>query len=280
MWKSVFQSQTIRHPWEWGFILSRADDSEDEIPDPNGEFTFHNLADYLAALQGAATGIWSATRGNGQVGFVSTAVTPFVQADIWHSQNTVIRGGLRADYQSHGGVIFSPRLSGVTALRGFILRAGVGEFAQNWPNYAFVHTTMDDGCHLQQFLATGVPLTYSGGASANLSQAIVARISPDLVRPREIMSKISIERPMRNFIPGLEYTWTDGTHLLGSRRLPVSSGWMDLLESNRSLRMDELHAFLRYMQKGRILAVNYTWMHSLDDTDGPFAHKYCHRAII
>lgn len=271
MWKSVFLRQSVKHSWEWGYILSRAVDSEDEIPNPNGEFTIDNLADYLATLQGAPTATWSATQGNGQVGLASTAVAPFVQADIWHWQNTVIRGGVRADYQSRGGVMFSPRLSGVTAFRGFILRAGAGEFAQNWPNYVFVHTTMNDGFHLQQFLASGVPLSYSGGASANLSQSIIARISPGLIRPREIMTKISIERPLGNFIPGLEYTWTDGTHLLGSRRLPFNTGWTDLLESNRDLRRDELHASLRYARKGRMVAVNYTWMLSRDDTDGPFS---------
>jgi hypothetical protein len=85
------------------------------------------------------------------------------------------------------------------------------------------------------------------------------------------MLKGSIERPFARLVPGLEYTWTDGQHLLGSQRLADSAGWLDVLQSNRDRQRQAVRARLRYTLKRQSLVANYEWIRSRDDTDGPFS---------
>jgi hypothetical protein len=85
------------------------------------------------------------------------------------------------------------------------------------------------------------------------------------------MEKFSVERKIRQFTMNVEYTATHDRHLLGSRRLGDGSGWLDLLESNRSADRQRLHSQLRYKWHGHSSAVHYNWVRSRDDTDGPFS---------
>jgi len=269
--KTVFQSNGGNRYWVSGATVSHAGDLETEVPNPEGQIEFDNLVDYLASLGGGVTGTWFFARGKGNLRHRSSAAAAFLQTEIWESQNSVVMGGLRADNQSGAGVGVSPRLSAVTIFHGFVLRGGSGLFMHDWLNSVLVRALIDDGVHLQEFIATGVPLQANANALENAGVPLTSRISRDLVRPRAVMSKASIQRPLGNFVPGLEYTWTDSTHLLGSRRLPFDNGWMDLLESNRCLRKDEIHARVQYHWKGQNFTMNYEWIHSRDDTDGPFS---------
>ncbi len=77
--------------------------------------------------------------------------------------------------------------------------------------------------------------------------------------------------PFKNFIPGVEYTWTDETHLLGSQRLNSPSGFSDWLESNRAQQKHQIHVRALYKIRGQSFTANYEWIHSRDNTDGPFS---------
>ena len=101
--------------------------------------------------------------------------------------------------------------------------------------------------------------------------SIGSRIDPDMDRARDLMVRSSIERPVGSLTPGLEYTWTDSTHLPGSRRLAAPDGWIDQLESNRFARKHQVHLRLQYQRKGQQIVAHYEWIRSVDDTDGPFS---------
>lgn len=270
-WKTEFQSNSQKRFWTWGLAVSRSSTTDDEVPNPSGELIFQNLSDYVAAANGAGAGTLITTVGQGHVRHATIIAAPFVQTEIWRSGHSILRGGIRGDYQSGGGFILSPRLSFVSVFHGFALRSGAGLFVHPWPNSALVHVLLDDGTHLQQFISSGATCLPGGVCGPDAAVPVVAAISSNFVRPRNLMLKESVERTVGNLSTGIEYTWVDGTHLLGSRRIPTTSGWTDLLESNRLLRKQEFHVRVQYRWKGQRFIGNYEWIRSRDNTDGPFS---------
>ncbi len=270
-WKNVVHSNSTGRSWSTGATISRFADSDFELPNIFGLMQFETLQDYDDALAGAPTGTWYVARGNGQVKYTSTATAVFVQGELLRSRNAMVRGGLRADYQTRGGVFFSPRLFGAIQLRPFTLRGGVGLFVQNWPNATFLRTMKGDSLHLQRFLVKNVSFVDLNSEIQNTTPLIVSTISPDLTRSRNLMLRGSIESRFGHFVPAIEYTWTKGTHLLGSRRLTTQTGWMDLLESGYLLRKHQVHLRLSYQWKGQSITAHYEWIHSRNNTDGPFS---------
>ncbi|MDA2925072.1 hypothetical protein MYX65_10570, partial [Acidobacteria bacterium AH-259-L09] len=270
-WKNVVRSNSIGRSWSAGATISRFADSDFELPNIFGLMQFETLQDYDDALAGAPTGTWYVARGNGQVKYTSTAAAAFVQGELLRSRKAMVRGGLRTDYQTRGGVLFSPRLYGEVQLHRFTLRGGAGIFVHNWPNAIFVQTMKADPLHLQRFLVKNVSFVDLNSEIQNTTPLIVSSISPDLARSRHLMLRGSIEGRFGHFIPAAEYTWTNGTRLLGSRRLTTQTGWMDLLESGHLLRKHQLHLRLNYQWKGQSITAHYEWIHSRDNTDGPFS---------
>jgi hypothetical protein len=270
--KNVLLFNTDNHSWSVGATISRRGDVEDIIPNSFGHIYFDNLGDYiLSATTGADTGTGMITQGQGKVQFASYTAAPFVEAEILRRSKVVVRGGIRADAQTVGGVLFSPRLSAVTILNRFVLRGGSGMFAQNWGNDIFLRVLENDGNHLQRFLIANSSLSDLEAGAATLQSGIASRIAPDLTPTRDWMSKVSLEHPFEKFLPGVEYTWTEGTRLLGSQRLSVPIGWMDMLESNRAQRKHQIHFRTQYKIRGQSLTAHYEWIHARDDTDGPFS---------
>lgn len=272
MWKTVFQSTWRRHAWECGFTISHGTDLDQQIPNPAGQMWFPTIADYNAALSGVPTGTWIGARNSGLGSYGSTVTSPFFHADIWRTSRFVIRGGIRTDYQSLAGVEVSPRLSAITQVHGFILRQGAGLFVHAWPNSIFFQAMRNNA--LDPFVAGAVvlPLSGTGVPASSVQERIVTQLAPGIERPRDVMLRTSVERPMGAFDVGFEFAWVDGKHLLGSRRIPNASSWLDLVESNRDLRRTEVHPRIRYKWKGQALTANYEWIHSRDDTDGPFSY--------
>lgn len=272
MWKTVFQSSSQRRFWEYGAVVSHATDFDEQTPNAAGQIWFATFADYTAALSGATTGTWIGAKNTGSGSYGSTIVSPFIQADVWRTSNFIIRAGVRGDYESRAGVEVSPRLSAITRSHGFIFREGAGLFVHEWPNAVFLEPLRENA--IGPFVAAGVflPAGETGIPSASNQAWITSQLAQGLERPRDAMSKTSVERPIGNFDAGLEFTWTNGNHLLGSRRIPDNSGWLDLLESNRNLHRSEFHPRIRYRWRRQTLTANYEWMHSRDDTDGPFSY--------
>ena len=52
----------------------------------------------------------------------------------------------------------------------------------------------------------------------------------------------------------------------------MRGGWTDWLESGRDQDRGELRTRLRYEWRGQSLVGNYQWVHSRDNTDGPFSY--------
>jgi hypothetical protein len=106
--------------------VSRTSDSESDVPHPAGRVIFESAPAWADAQAGRGTGTWLGARGGGRTSFASTSVAPFVEADILQSARVRLRGGLRADYQTGGGTLVSPRLSGAALWRGTTLRGEAG----------------------------------------------------------------------------------------------------------------------------------------------------------
>jgi hypothetical protein len=259
--KYVVQAGPNRRYWSAGATVSRTSDSESDVPNPAGRVIFESAQAWADAQAGRGTGTWLGARGGGRTSFASTSVAPFVEADILQSARVRLRGGLRADYQTGGGALVSPRLSGAALWRGTTLRWGGGVFVRDWTTGVLLQAVKNDRAHLDRFLARGdlppVPID--------------SRIAADLTRPRDLVLRASVERRLGGWTPGVEYTWTRTTHALGSRRLADGDAWVDTLESNRSARRHRLHASLQGEAKGQRIGVHYQWTRSGDDGGGPFS---------
>ncbi|MHB8216456.1 MAG: TonB-dependent receptor [Candidatus Sulfotelmatobacter sp.] len=270
--KDVLEFNRNHHLWSLGATVIRAADEENNIPNPRGHIYFDNSADYvLSATTGADIGTGIVTQGQGQVRYTSYTVSPFLEVEILRRQGLAVRGGIRADAQTAGGILFSPRLSTVANFRGFILSAGSGMFVKPWTNDIFLRTMENDGNHLQQYLVSNASLANLEAGTATLQSQIISRITPDLIPTRNWISKLSLEHPLRNFVPGVEYTWTAGTHLLGSQRLASPTGWTDWMQSNRAQQKHQIHFRALYKIRGQSFTAHYEWIHSYDNTDGPFS---------
>jgi len=271
--KDVFQFNWKNHLWSFGATITRRADEENIIPNPNGHIYFDNSGDYvLSATTGTNNGTGIIMRGQGKVEYASYAAAPFLEVELLRSPRLVVRGGVRADAQTAGGILISPRLSAVTNLHGFVLRTGSGMFVRNWTNDVFLKVMENNGSHLEQYLITNASLADLEAGTATLQSEIVSKLT-NLTPTRNWISKVSLEHSFKGFLPGVEYTWTDGTHLLGSQRLSsaTATGWTDWLESNRAQQKHQIHVRAQYKIKGQTFTTHYEWIHSRDDTDGPFS---------
>lgn len=269
-WKGAVESQKP-HAWSAGVTVGRVDDSSQQVPNASGSLQFQNTGAYLDALDGQSTGTRLVARGSGPAGYGDMVAAPFFQRQILSSANWMVTAGVRADYQSGYGMIVSPRLSAAAEWHKFVFRAGGGLFVHNLPDNVLAGVKENDGLYLQQFMAAGVSFADFAAAPLVAQNSIRSRLAQGLTRPRQFMEKSSIERPLGNLVAGVEYTWTRGEHLLGSRRLGSSAGWLDFMESDRDSEMHRLHAQLSYQLKAQRLVAHYDWTHSRDDTAGPFS---------
>lgn len=269
--KYVVQASPDRRFWRAGAMVSRSSDAESEVSNPAGRMVFETAQAYADAQAGLPTGTWLGARGSGPTPYASTAASPFVEADILETARVRLRAGLRADYQTGGGMLLSPRLSGVATWRGSTLRWGGGVFVHNWTTGVLLQALKNDRSHLDRFLVTSASLEKPDRGDTSHAVPIDSRIAGDLTRPRDLVLRASVERPLGSLTPGIEYTWTSTTHLLGSRRLAVREGWMDTLESNRFARRHQVHLRVEGEARGQRISAHYRWTRSRDDTDGPFS---------
>jgi hypothetical protein len=109
--------------------------------------------------------------------------------------------------------------------------------------------------------------------SAMAGEPIVMDVAPGLTRPRYLMTSQAAERPIGRLTVGIEHVWWRGRHLLGAERLPdrASRGWTDWLESNRRIDSHEVRVRVGIGGRDRSASATYAWIHSVDDTDGPWS---------
>jgi hypothetical protein len=259
--KYVVQSGPGRRYWSAGATVSRTSDSEADVPNPGGRVVFESTRAWADARDGRGGGTWLGARRASRAAWATLELAPFVEADLVQSARVRLRGGLRADCQSGGGTLLSPRLSGAALWRGATLRWGGGVFVHDWTTGVLLQAVKNDLAHLDRFLARGdlAPV------------AIDSRIAADLTRPRDLVLRGSVERRRGGWTSGAEYTWTRTTHALGSRRLAGGDAWVDVLESNRSASRQKVYVTLQGEARGQTIAVHYQWTRSRDDGDGPFS---------
>ena len=270
--KDVMQFNWKKRLWSFGATASRRNDEENIVPNPLGHIYFDNSADYvLSATTGANNGTGIIRQGQGKVAYASYTAAPFLEVEMLRKPRLAVRGGIRTDIQTAGSALWSPRLSAVSNLHGFIVRAGSGMFVKTWTNDIFLRVMQNNGTHLQQYLITNASLADLEAGTATLQSEIVARVTLNLTPTRSWLSKVSLEHPFNNFSTGVEYTGTDGTHLLGSQRLSSTTGFTDWLESNRAQQKHQIHVRALYKIRGQSFTANYEWIHSRDNTDGAFS---------
>lgn len=271
-WKTVVEPGSGQS-WSAGFTASGTEDSRDDTPNPGGVFTFTDLAAYGQALDGSATATWSILRGNGVFHVHQVAAAPFFQKQLLNLQHLTVNAGVRADAQFPVGVFVSPRLSVAAEWHRFVIRAGAGMFVHNVPNNVFVQAAQDDGTHLTPILVSGVGLNAASLpiTAAETAPLIRTSFSPSLAVPRQLMEKISVSHPLGRLTPAIEYTQTRDWKLLGSQRFADASGWMDVIASNRARIAQRLRTQMGYSWKAARLTLYHEWVHSYDNTDGPFS---------
>ena len=271
MFKHVVRG-TSRTRWMAGVTLSGASDADQQTPNPAGLFEFADLAAYARGLAGAESATWFVTRGNPSARSASLRIAPFAETQWLVAGRIEIAAGARADYRSGFGVLFSPRLSMAASGRGFTARAGAGLFVGDLPGTIFIVAQKNDGLHLQRFMRFDTSLAGASDPGLRLPMSIRSGLAPDLEPPREVMVRMSVERPAGRFVPGIEYTWTRARHLPGTDRRADGTGWLDLFESNRAAERHRVQTQLQYAWKGRYLSAQYEWLGAHDNTDGPFSY--------
>jgi hypothetical protein len=270
-WSNLLQSQGAKPSWLAGLTLSREQGYDNRIPNPSGKLQFDTIQDYIDGLAGKSTATWFVNRGVGDVRHDTVTAAPFIQKTVFSSTHWLVTSGLRLEYQQSQRLFASPRLTVAREWRGFVFRGGAGLFVRSIPNSVFMKVFAADAAHLQQFVVHQASFADILNPPAGNDVMIHSALSPDLSRMRESMVKTSVERAFSSWNPGLEYTWTRGRHLLGSRRVAAGQSWLDVLESNRSAERHELHLRLARKWKGQTLVGHYQWIHSRDNGEGPFS---------
>jgi hypothetical protein len=272
MWmaKQVTRSSSF-HPWAIGVVVGGVSQGYLQTPNPLGSIEFESADAFAASLDGAPTATWLVARGNGSMAYRGLTVAPFVQKTLVRKGRIQVDGGVRADYQSRVGTIVSPRIWAATTWRGVELQAGGGLFVTSAPDQVFVKAILNDGNHLQQYMATGTSWSQVGGDLA--SQALVrTTIAPSLRPARQVMQRVAVARSVGHLTPSVEYTFTRDTHRLGSDRLPAGIEWVDVIDSNRSASRHRVKTSLRYVWNGQSVTGHYEWFRGFDNGDSPFSY--------
>jgi hypothetical protein len=267
--KQVVRSGSAR-PWSAGVVFSSNRQSSSDEANPSGVIEFESLAAYRAAVNGAPTGTLVRAQ-DSAASYRAVTASPFVQKVIWRGNSSEINAGLRGDYQRGFGTIISPRVSMAATWRGTSFAAGAGLFAREIPHGIIWVTVRDAGTADRQWLARDVSLTNLPTTFELAGRRLSSSLEPGINRPREWMSRVSVERPLGRLTAGVEYSRSIERHLLGSRREQAPNGWLDSFESNRRATRDRVHSQLRFDHRRQHVSWHYEWTRAYDNTDGPWS---------
>jgi hypothetical protein len=255
--------------WSAGATASYRNDETQESPNPFGILQFESPT-------ANEEGTWFVSSGQSHVRYPSLSVAAFGEGMLLQEENFILRTGLRIERQTGTRFYAAPRISALGQAAGFVFRFNAGLFLYELPNEVFIRARRGDGSGLQDFIVRDATLEQVRKIRIEQAASIHTSLASELIRPREIAASASIQRELGPVQAGLEYTWTRGTHLLGSRRLPEGSGWLDRIESSRSLARQQLHGSLEYRARRHTLTAHYEWQRSFDSTDGPFSYAVKH----
>lgn len=271
MRRSWFWNSTITptdSSWLVGWSLGSERNHEHVESNPNGQLLFGSLTEYEAARHGLGGGTWSLATGSVRQTLRSTTWVMYGQKEWRRSPTAVLRAGARVDYQSGDGVAVSPRLSGHATVRGVELQSGIGLFRHNWSNDILMQAQRFDAEEPQWFVSD-VPFTAQrGDAPVHRIRTVLAA---NFTRPRSIVVRNSLTLRRSRASAGVEHTWTTGLNRPASRRVRSGDGWIDQLESSRTLRRHQLHVRGELAIGSGSLVAHYEWVLSHDNGSGPFS---------
>ena len=276
----VAASDTALRNWTWNASVTPVDESwvigwaagterseEQLLPNRYGQSIFGTPAAYDAARDGA---IATRVRLVGALHQMQETTTAALYAQKpWRlSPAVAVRAGIRADYQSGDSVALSPRLSW-QARRGTVkVQSGAGVFRQSWSTDVLMRAgRFREGAAEWQM----VDGSLDAPGSVELVRPVHSVLDPAFARPRSLVISNGIERRLARIAYGVEHRWTTGAGRVAARRQHADAGWVDVLESSRSLVRHQIHTSLEYILGRGTITAHYEWMAARDNGDGPFA---------
>lgn len=258
--KAVIEIENGAHPIEAGGGMAMWAFRFDRIPNPHGTRLFATVEDYTNALRGMGQGATMIQTGNGRLDGRNREVYTYGQGYLVRGTRGFARAGLRIDWQTGDAPQWSPRVySAATLAGGVVASGGAGLFTENWAADLLSTIRSQDARHLRTLIVDGTPRTR------------VSSIAGDFRRRRELVVRASLARPTARFTPQVEYTFTRGSFLAGSRRHAMPDGWIDELASRERLRRHQLHAALGFTTSWLSLSSHYAWTRSFDGSAGALA---------
>jgi hypothetical protein len=264
--KTVLES--THRSWSSGIVVQRQRHASLERPNPFGTLLFPDSAAYAAARRGESTATWLLTHGliDQHVGTLNAAA--FAERVVVRRPDVLLRAGLRSDFQRGDGVFPGGRLFGQWHAGHWTLRGGAGTFAEPWaPDVLLLGSRTQVG-QVQQFVVPNTPLFTAADPTALLVARVGTGIDSEFTRRRELRLMAAAERRIGPVLAAVEHTYTAGSRLSGSRRIPARDGWTDVLGSDRTLRRHQVHARVEAAVAGQNLTLHYEWVRSFDNTDG------------
>ena len=261
--RHIMEGTASARPWSAGVEISRTTVFDARVPNPLGHLQ-------LEATD-ATHGTLIAERGTAAVAAADTTAAAFVQSTLLVRSRVILRAGVRGDWQAGGGLLASPRTTALMHARGFLIATGAGLFVEPWSSSFVMEIARRSGRDLQTFVVPHVPATAGQVAGMPAGDPLILRIAPGLARRRDVVLQTSVRRRMRALDAGLEYKWTRGIALSGSTRMRTFTALADVIDSQRRLARQQLHARASFSLKPLSMTGHYEFVDSRDDTDGAFS---------
>lgn len=263
--RQVVEGMTTGHPWSAGVEMSHATARQAPVPNPLGHLYKESL--------GAARGAWIVQRGAPSLHATTVTGAVFAQVTRVARNGVLVRAGVRGDWQAAEGLLTSPRTTIMIRGRGFMFASGAGLFVDSWSPAFLLETVKRNGIGLTTWVAPNVPASgdvLGGNIDGAIGDLLALRVAPGLARRRDIVVQTSITRQFGRIGAGIEHKWTRGVSLAGATRARTAIGLVDVIDGDRRLARQQLHARAGVSSRTISVTAHYELVHSLDDTDGAF----------
>lgn len=220
---------------------------------------------------GAQVGSWMARQGAPDVAVTTSTAAAFVDFQPWRDRHSVVRAGVRGEWQRGAGVFLSPRIAGQLSLRGFVAGLGAGLFVAPWSPELLSEAALRDRRQTSTLFVPGAVIDEPASLSASGAELLEMTTVPGLERRRDAVVRLSLRRQAGPASFGVEETWTHGSALAGLSRLRDSRGLVDVLASDRRLRRGQTHVTAGLKLARLSLGAHYEMLRSSDDTEGAFS---------
>ncbi len=245
-----------------------------------GTFTFPSLGSFDAN----SPELFQVVQGNPNLSFSRNEAYAFVQDDLRLGAHVSLMLGVRYDWQQrladHNNVAPRAALAFSPGNGKTVFRAGGGIFYDRVPDSVTERTLLLDGANAREFIQKNPD--FPNPSIIGVPPSLWVR-APDVQAPYLIQTSASMEQALWNTVrASVEYQYLRGVHLFRAVDLnePLANGirpdpnlfLVRQVQSTATLRSNSLLVSLQ----GRIakplkIKAQYTFSHSNDDSDGPFA---------